>query len=76
MRSLRSLFGEPLDRANGLPAGAVVAARAEAARIEVEAPRAEVADRERNGRPAAAVRTGTVERSPVAAAGAGEKDTV
>ena len=43
-------------------AAADVAARAAVARIETEAPRAEVAVRERDGRPVVAVRTGIAER--------------
>ena len=75
MRSLRSLFGEPLDRTNRLPVVAVAAARAVVARNEEEVPRAIVVARARNGRPVVAERTGIVERSPVAVAGAGEEDT-
>lgn len=43
MRSLCSLFSETLDRANRPPAVTIKAARVEAAKIEVEAPRVAVA---------------------------------
>ena len=77
MRSLRSLFGEPLDRANRKTVVAVVeVVRAAAARKEVEAPRVAVAVRVRDGRPVVAVRTGTVERSTVAEVGAGKEDAI
>lgn len=77
MRSLRSLLGEPLDRTNR-PAVVAEAAvvRAVVARTEAEVPRGVAAARVRDGRPVEAVRTGTDERSPVAVAGAGEKDAV
>ena len=65
-----------MNRTNGLPVVAVeVVVRVVAARIEVEVSR-DVVVRVRNGRPVVAARTGIAERSPVAAAGAGEKDTV
>ena len=75
MRSLRSLFGEPLDWANRITEVAAVVARAVVARIEVEAPRVVVVARAWNGRPVEAVRTGKVERSPEAVAGARQKNT-
>ncbi len=76
MRSLRSLFGEPLDGANRMPVfAAEVAVRAVFARIEAEAPRAVVVARVRDGRPEVAVRTGSGERKPSTEAGAGKEDT-
>ena len=75
MRSLRSLFGEPLDRTNRKTPPAVEVARAVAARIEAEVPRVEVDVRVRNGRPEVAERTGIAVRSTEAAAGAGKKYT-
>ena len=75
--NLRYNIGEPLERANRLPVAAVVAVvRVVEARIEVRPISAAVAVRVRHGRPVVAVRTGTVERSPVAAAGTGEEDAV
>ena len=72
MRSLRSLFGGPLDRTNGETVEAVGVVRAVAARAEVEAPGVEGIARVRNGRPVVAVRTGIVEEgSPAAVAGGG-----
>ena len=70
------LFGEPLDRANSTPTVAFIGVHDVDARIEAEVPRVVAAVRARNGRPVAAVRTGNVERSPVAEAGAGEEDAV
>ena len=75
-RSLRSLFGEPLDWTNRLSEFAAAAVRAVASRIEVEVPCEVVAAvRTRIGRPVVAVQTGIVERRPVAAAGEGKEDT-
>ena len=74
---MRSLFGEPLERTNRLPADAAAAVeRVVAARIEEEVPRVVVEVRARNRRPIEAVRTGIEERSPDAVAGTREKDTV
>ena len=76
MRSLRSLFGGSLDRANRLPVAAPVAARVVAARSEVH-PAGEVkVARVRDGRPVVAVRTGIFERTSEDIAGAGEEDAV
>ena len=75
MRSLRSLFGEPLDRTNRQHAEAAVVARAVVARIEEEVPRVVVA-RARNGRPIVAARTDIVERRPNAVASTGKEDAV
>ena len=72
---MRSLFGEPLERPNRLPVVAVVGVRAAVTRIEVEEPREVAAVRMRNGRPIVDVRTGMVERSPVAVTGTRQKDT-
>ena len=63
--------GELLDRTNRLPVVAVVVVRVVVARIEVEVPSVVVV-RVRDGRPVVAVRTGIVERSPVAVAAAGD----
>ena len=54
MRSLRSLFGEPLDGAYRQPTVAVAVVRAVEARIEVKVPRV-IVTRVRDGRPVAAV---------------------
>ena len=75
IRSLRSLIGEPLDRANRLPVVAAAVVREATARIEAQLADVVVA-RVRNGRPVGAVRTGTAERSPTDVAGAGEEDAV
>ena len=77
MRSRGSLSGRSLDGTNRPPAVAAgVVFRDVAARPDVEAPRAAVVVRARHGRPVDAVRTGIVERSPVAVPSAGEKDAI
>ncbi len=68
-------IGEPLDWANRLPEVSPAAeVQVGAIRIKAEAPRAGAIVRVRNRQPIVAVRTGKTERSPVAAAGAGEED--
>ena len=83
MRSLRSLFCAPLDRANSKPARTPVLRVAEvhvvvALKREAKAPRADVftSARYRNGRPAIAVRTSTSELRVPAPARAGKEDAV
>ena len=66
-----------MDRANRLPAEAVVAERPAVARNEVETPRvAVVVVPVRDGRPIGAERTDIAELRPIADASAGEEDTV
>lgn len=75
MRSLRSLFGEPLDRANRQPVAAVTVVGVVASRIEVEGLRVVADVRARDGRPVVAIRIGIVEQKSIAEAGTRDKDT-